>query len=169
MKVHKNYIILFVIFLLIANLLILIKRNDTNFIFSNLFNRSIEATTPITREYLNLSNTGKRKVLNASIIIKDEKNTKIFYELYNFTPVERAIVAFNSYPGKTIDFSEEKIVTKTVIIAIDHEYFKKYGSNFYKYPGCAKDSTNPNNMTHEQIIEFEPEPNTVVLQIYLCG
>ena len=168
MKVHKNYIILFVIFLLIANFLILIKRNNTNFVF-NLLNKDIEATTPITREYLNLSNISKKKVSGASLIIKDEKNTKIFYELYNFTPVERAIVAFNSYPAKIIHFSEEKIVTKTVIIAIDHEYFKKYGSNFYKYPGCAKDSTNPNNMTHEQIIEFEPEPNTVVLQIYLCG
>jgi hypothetical protein len=169
MKVHKNYIILFVIFLLIANFLILIKRNNTNFTFPS-FHISIEATTPITREYLNLSNTDKKKVLKASYIIKDEKNTEIFYELYNFTPVERAIVAFNSYPGKTIHFSEEKIVTKKVIVPIDHAYFKKYGSNNYKYPGCAKDSTNTNNITDGQIREqFRLEPNMVVLQVYLCG
>jgi hypothetical protein len=176
MKFHKNYIILFLIFLFIANSLILIKRNNLNLSILNFFERDIKATTPTTREYSRLSTVNKIKVMQTSIKINSKKDKKIFYELQNFTPIEKAIIAFNVYPRELDHAQYAGVGTKKIIVALTYEQFINYGSedtlakrkSLLAKTGCTLEETMPKDLDNDYKWLFRSDPNTIMYHIYIC-
>lgn len=177
MKFHKNCIILFLIFLFIVNSLILIKRNNLNLSIFNFFGREIEITTPTTREYSRLSPKSKIKVKQTSdIIIKNTKDKKIFYELQNFTPIEKAIIAFNVYP-RVLDHAQYAGVgIKKIIVALTYEHFINYSSentlakrkSLLAKNGCTFEESTSNDLDNDYKFFFRFNPNSIIYEIYIC-
>ena len=176
MKFHKNCIILFLIFLFIVNSLILIKRNNLNLSILNLFGMEIEITTPTTREYSRLSTANKIKVMQTSNIINSKKDKKIFYELQNFTPIEKAIIAFNVYP-RVLDHAQYAGVgIKKIIVALTYEHFINYGledtlakRNFLlAKTECTFEESTSYDLDNDYKLDFRSNPNLIIYEIYIC-
>jgi len=178
MKFHKNYIILFLIFLFVANSLILIKRNNLNFSFLNFFDKEIEHTLPTTREYSRLSPAAKNKVLTIiSIIINRKRDKKIFYELSNLTPVEKAIIVFMIYPQEIGHDRYAGVGTKQIITSMTYEQYKNYNLQdklTRNHPllvenTCTYKEAHPENLNNLNYLYFFREnPNNSIYFKYIC-
>jgi len=187
MKFHKNCIILFLIFLFIVNSLILIKRNNLNLSIFNFFGRNIEvtthgffarnieATTPTTREYSRLSPKSKIKVEQTSVIIKNIKDKKIFYELQNFTPIEKAIITFNVYPIVLDHAQYAGVGKKKIIVALTYEHFINYSSEntlakrkSLLTNGCTFEESTSYDLDNDYKLDFKSNPNLIIYEIYIC-